>query len=112
MEKLDACLQSGKINGTEFSQEELDRYNKVVLLCISLFKPDEPTEDTKIEIEEPTKENAYVSVNVYTDCFETNAENKEEYIELIRLADTSLHYSQSQNQFLMKFSVKGIWSEK
>lgn len=109
MQIITEAQNSIKINGTKFSQDDNDRYSKVALLCISLFKG-EPT-NAKITVDEVTSEKPFVGVTVFMDTFELNTDNKADFVELIQLADEIIFYGDEENFFHMTFYVNNIWTE-
>jgi len=98
------------IKGTEFSQEKYDRYTKVAVLCMELFKSE--LAKANITIDEVTNNKPYFGTTVYTDVFEVNAENKDKFVELINLADEAIFYGDEENWFHMTFYINNIWEEK
>lgn len=106
---INYCENSARIRGTLFSQEKNDRYNKVALLCIHLFKS-APT-NARIIVDEVTKCMPFASVTAHMDTFELNPTNKPDFLELTNLADTITFYGDEEDQFHMTFTVNGIWSE-
>ena len=107
---IENCQNTAKINGKTLNKEEADRYFKIAHLCVSLFK-NKQTDAKKIEIEEPTKEKPFVGVTVYMDAFELSTKNKNEFNELIQLADEIIFYGDEENYFHMTFYVNDIWAE-
>jgi len=109
MQIITEAQDSFKKNGKVFSQDDNDRYNKVALLCISLFKGN-PT-NAHIKVDKVSSKKPFVGVTVYMDTFELNVGNKEDFIELVNLADEIIFYGDEENFFHMTFYVKDKWIE-
>ena len=50
-------------------------------------------------------------VEVYMDVFELNAGSKDDFVELVRLADEIIFYGEEEDNFHMSFYVNDIWTE-
>lgn len=107
---LDDFANEAIINGKYFNKNEADRYNKIVHLCIDFFQ-NKNINAKKIEIGEPTKGKPYVGVTIYIDEFELTAANKNEFIELIKMADVVIFYGDEENYFHLTFYVNDIYTE-
>ena len=95
------------IKGNVFYQENMDRYKKVISLCAKLFDKD------YIDIELPSKEKPFVSIKVCVwDNFSLDKKNQDEFVELIKTADSMLIMSEDDHHFEMSFSIEDIWKEE
>ena len=98
-----------KIDGKNFSQTNLDRFNEISLICFVLFSRN-PT-NARIEAESPSQEKPFNAVHVETDFFEITEKNKELFQKLISLADNIIFNSEKNEVFSFSFYVNDIWTE-
>ena len=98
-----------KIDGKNFSQSNLDRFNEVSLLCAVLFSR-KPT-SARINVESPSQEKPFNAVHVETDFFEITEKNKELFQKLIELVDNVVFNAEKNETFSFSFYINDIWTE-
>jgi len=109
MKMLDDAIESGNIEGRKFSKERNGRFQDVALLCIKLFKG-YPT-NAEIIVDKVTNNKPFFGVKVHTDEFLLDSKNRDEFIELLNLADNVVFMGDEQDYFHMTFYVNDIWTE-
>ena len=108
--QMNSFLSSENIKGTVFHEDRNARYSKIQLLCIGLFKGD-PTK-AKIIVEQPSKEKAFVSVDVQASMIDLMGENKEAFAELVNMSDVFVISQHECGDFELSFFVNDIWTEE
>jgi len=86
LEHIERVKESFNVKGTDFSHNDINKYNEIILLCLALFKD---KKGVRFKIKPSLPELPFVNICVkIRSGFEVNALNKKQFIKLISLSDS------------------------
>lgn len=103
---IEDCEKASSIDGKKMSIDKAQRFAKLTNLAENIFNDSEMV-ITPENISDNTKPSHSVTVSL--EEFEVNDNTKYDFVEMVRLADTTTLYGDEEDRFHISFYVNGIW---